>query len=363
MPDRFPGCATGRAQRAPLSELAETATDGGLHHGGRLREAAMCYDIPLADWLDLSTGINPNGWPVPAIPLASWARLPEDDDGLEQAARDYYDAEHVLPVAGSQAAIQVLPRLRSRSRMSVLALGYAEHACAWRRAGHTVTPVSAGQVDEAVAQTDVLLLIHPNNPTGARFPVEQLLGWHARLAARGGWLIVDEAFMDVTPEHSLCRHTAREGLIVLRSLGKFFGLAGARVGFVCAHPALLAQLHGVLGPWTVSAPARWVATSALTDSSWQDAARQRLGTDGARLHTLLARHGLSPDGGCALFQWLRTPDAQHLHEALARQGILTRLFSESSSLRFGLPGDEIAWARLEAALSGVTVQHPDEAVL
>ena len=334
-----------------------------LEHGGKVRQAAARYGIPVEDWLDLSTGINPNGWPVPEVPPSCWSRLPEDDDGLERVARDYYDAEHVLPVAGSQAAIQTLPRLRPRSRVAVLDPGYAEHAYAWRNAGHEVAAVAAERLDEVVQGSDVLLLIHPNNPTGARFPVEQLLDGHARLAARGGWLVVDEAFMDVTPEHSLCHHTAREGLIVLRSLGKFFGLAGARVGFVCAHPALLAQLHGVLGPWSVNAPARWVATAALADRAWQEAARQRLATDGARLQALLAQHGLSPADGCALFQWVRTPDAQDLHEALARQGILTRLFIETSSLRFGLPGDEIAWARLEAALSGVTVQHPAEAVL
>ena len=300
-----------------------------------------------------------------------------------------------MPVAGSQAAIQALPRLRPRSRVAVLDPGYAEHAYAWRNAGHEVAGVAAERLDEVVQGSDVLLLIHPNNPTGARFPVEQLLAWHARLAARGGWLVVDEAFMDDTPEHSLCRHTVREGLIVLRSLGKFFGLAGARVGFVCAHPALLAPLQGVLGPWSVSTPARRVATAALADRAWQDAARQRLGTAGARLQALLAHHGLNPDGGCALFQWVRTPDAQDLHEALARQGILTRLFIESSSLRFGrsqhprlrrpaspyllhpwsrasrdtcaslrfgLPGNEADWTRLEAALSGLTVHRSAEAV-
>ena len=334
-----------------------------LEHGGKLRQAAARYGIPLEEWLDLSTGINPNGWPVPEIPPASWARLPEDDDGLEHAARSYYEAEHLLPVAGSQAAIQTLPRLRPRSRVAVLDPGYEEHAYAWRNAGHEVAAVAAERLDETVQDSDVLLLIHPNNPTGVRFSVEQLLDWHARLAARGGWLVVDEAFMDVTPEHSLCAYCARPGLIVLRSLGKFFGLAGARVGFICAQASLLAQLHGILGPWSVSAPARWVATSALTDSIWQDAARQRLGTDGGRLQALLARHGLRPTGGCALFQWLRTPDAQDLHEALARQGILTRLFIETSSLRFGLPGNEADWTRLVAALSGVTVQHPAEAVL
>ena len=333
-----------------------------LHHGGRLRAAAARYGIALDQWLDLSTGINPHGWPVPEIPHASWARLPEDDDGLEQAAQHYYGAEHLLPVAGSQAAIQALPRLRPRSRVAVLDPGYAEHAYAWRNAGHEVAAVMAERLDEVVQGSDVLLLIHPNNPTGARFPVEQLLDWHARLAARGGWLLVDEAFMDVTPEYSLCRHSARPGLIVLRSLGKFFGLAGARVGFVCAHPALLAPLQGMLGPWGVSTPARRVATAALADRAWQDAARQRLGTAGARLRALLAHHGLHPDGGCALFQWVRTPDAQDLHEALARQGILTRLFIESSSLRFGLPGNEADWTRLEAALSGLTVHRPAEAV-
>lgn len=321
-----------------------------LHHGGRLREAAGRYAIGLEQWLDLSTGINPNGWPVPAIPASSWARLPEVDDGLEQAAQAYYGAEHLLPVAGSQAAIQALPQLRSRSHVSVLHPGYAEHAAAWRRAGHTVTPVTTAQLDHAAAQADTLVLIHPNNPTGACFSVEQLLAWHACLAARGGWLVVDEAFMDVTPASSLCRHSARPGLIVLRSLGKFFGLAGVRVGFVCAQPALLKQLDVLLGPWSVNTPARWVATAALADRVWQHASRQRLTAEGARLRALLVRHGFTPDGGCALFQWLRTPQAAYLHAALARQGILTRLFDEPSSLRFGLPGNEADWARLDAAV-------------
>jgi cobalamin biosynthetic protein CobC len=333
-----------------------------LEHGGRLYEAARRYSIPPGAWLDLSTGINPNGWPVPALPPSCWARLPEDDDGLEQAAQLYYNADHVLPVAGSQMAIQALPQLRPNARVAVLDPGYAEHVDAWRCAGHEVAAVAAEQVDEAAYRSDVLVLIHPNNPTGARFPVEQLLDWHARLVARGGWLVVDEAFMDVMPEDSLCRHSAREGLIVLRSLGKFFGLAGARVGFVCAHPSLLAQLHSVLGPWCVNAPARWVATYALTDRAWQDAARQRLGADGARLRALLAQHGLNPAGGCALFQWVCTSDARALHEILARQGILTRLFIEPSSLRFGLPGNEANWTRLDTALSGLTVLLPAEAV-
>jgi cobalamin biosynthetic protein CobC len=355
--DYFTGNDMGHTQRA-----LEEPDGESLQHGGKLRLAAARYGIPLADWLDLSTGINPNGWPVPAIPASNWTRLPEDEDGLEQAARDYYSAEYVLPVAGSQAAIQALPQLRAPSRVAVLDPGYAEHAYAWRRAHHEVTAVAAENLDEAVRDCDVLLLIHPNNPTGARFAVDQLLAWQRRLAERGGWLIVDEAFMDVTPENSLCRYTAREGLIVLRSLGKFFGLAGARVGFVCGHPQLLMRIRALLGPWTVNAPARWVATAALNDSLWQADTRRRLMNERKRLHKLLARHGLGSEGGCALFQWLRIPYGPALHDALARQGILTRLFAEPSSLRFGLPGAEQDWQRLDDALASIVVINSSRTV-
>ncbi len=331
-----------------------------LEHGGRLKLAAKQYGIPLEQWLDLSTGINPNSWPVPAIPVSSWSRLPEDDDGLEQPARDYYGAKNILPVAGSQAAIQTLPRLRESSRIGVLNPGYAEHAHAWRSAGHDVSLVVAETIDDVIQKLDVLVIIHPNNPTGACFSIEQLLGWHDQLSSRGGWLVIDEAFMDVTPEHSLASYSSRPGLIILRSLGKFFGLAGARVGFVCAQAELLDQLKNLLGPWPVSAASRWVASRALADRLWQRTARKTLLADGLRLQTLLAQHGLTPNGGCALFQWIETPLAKYLHDKLAHLGILTRLFLEHSSLRFGLPGGEADWQRLDSALVQLAEIDPVE---
>lgn len=322
-----------------------------LEHGGRLRRAAAEHGIPLADWLDLSTGINPCGWPVPAIPAAAWARLPEDDDGLVEAACEYYGAPHCLPVAGSQAAIQALPRLREPGRVGVVAPGYAEHAEAWRAAGHAVVAVSH---DTATPDgLDVLVLIHPNNPTGRSYALEDLLEWHERLAARGGWLVVDEAFMDCMPECSLAAQSHRPGLVVLRSLGKFFGLAGARVGFVLAEPGLLDRLADRLGPWPLSGPARQVARLALLDSAWQAAERPRLLAEGGRLAALLARHGLAPAGGTALFQRVVTERAGELHAALARRGILVRRFDVPAALRFGLPGDEAAWRRLDRALAEV----------
>ena len=319
-----------------------------LEHGGKLLAAAARYSIEAADWLDLSTGINPAGWPVPAVPPEVWQRLPEQEDGLVDAAAAYYGSAAVLPVAGSQAAIQALPRLRAASRVGVPHPAYAEHAYAWRAAGHAVAAWDAAMGVDAL---DVLVLVHPNNPAGQTYSRADLLDWHARMAARGGWLVVDEAFIDATPTESLADVCPRPGLIILRSLGKFFGLAGARVGFVLAEPTLLAALNKLLGPWAVSAPSRWVARAALADTAWQQAARAALPAAGARLAALLRDHGLAPSGGTALFQWVRTPDAADWHERLARQGILTRLFADPPSFRFGLPHHETDWARLAAALA------------
>jgi cobalamin biosynthetic protein CobC len=321
-----------------------------LHHGGRLRQAARDYGIALEHWLDLSTGINPQGWPVPPLPPQVWQRLPEDDDGLHTAAAAYYGTAHLLPCAGSQQAIQTLPQLRAPGRVGMLKPSYAEHAHAWRRTGHTVMPLQADMVEAQIDALDVLLLVHPNNPTGTRFAPAQLLDWHARLAARGGWLVVDEAFMDATPQDSIAAHAGVEGLIVLRSLGKFFGLAGVRVGFVLAWPALRHTLAAAFGPWAVSHPAREVARLALADAPWQQATRRQLAQRSARLAALLTQAGLTPQGGSALFHYVLTPDAGVLQHALAQQGILVRRFEEPAALRFGLPGDEAEWQRLQAAL-------------
>jgi len=321
-----------------------------LEHGGQLRKAAAHYGIPLADWLDLSTGINPEPYTPPAIPLAAWARLPEDDDGLMPAATAYYATADLLAVAGSQAAIQGLPALRAHSRVGVLHPGYAEHAHAWRQAGHEVSLLAADDIEAALPALDVLILFQPCNPSGVTFAPAALLRWHAALAARGGWLLVDEAFIEASTQVSAIQQAMPQGLIVLRSLGKFFGLAGARVGFVAAHPALLAALRERLGPWCISGASRRVAQAALADTAWHTATRARLQQQGAHLKKLLTDTGLAPSGGCGLFQWVLHPHAAAIHQRLAQLGIYTRLFEPPTSLRFGLPGSAAEWRRLTAAL-------------
>jgi cobalamin biosynthetic protein CobC len=304
----------------------------------------------LEHWLDLSTGINPHSWPVPPIPAAVWRRLPEVNDGLEQAAATYYETHAVLAVAGSQAAIQGLPMLREPSRVGILHPGYAEHAHAWRRHGHRVVLLQQDTIAAAVDRLDVVVVIHPNNPTGAVFELDVLLEWRDKLAQRGGWLIVDEAFMDTTPQHSLAFAAESPGLVILRSLGKFFGLAGVRVGFVLAASTLRQRLQEHLGPWTVNGPGRWIATQALLDQTWQQTMGKTLQRDSIRLAALLDSHRLPVAGGTALFQWVQHDDAAYWHDALARQGILVRQFSDPPSLRFGLPDTEAAWQRLQQAL-------------
>lgn len=338
-----------------------------LEHGGRLNEAAERWGIPRADWLDLSTGINPIGWPVPDIPAELWQRLPEADDGLEEVIRQWSGAPFsaaCVPVPGSQAAIMALPRLRKPCRVGIPVPGYREHGHSWRNAGHTVIPIGPEQTrcgasgcdDRWLDQLDVLVWINPNNPTGEIIPPSTLLRWHQRLQKRGGWLVVDEAFMDATPAFSLCSHAGRPGLIVLRSLGKFFGLAGVRAGVVLADPAVAEALKQVLGPWPLGGPARYVMAQALADADWQLLARARLQRSAGRLRGVLHAAGLTLAGGSALFLTVRTDHPQLLADQLAEQGVLVRAFEQPGMLRFGLATGENQWRMLGMALTGKTCE-------
>lgn len=317
-------------------------------HGGRLREAARRYGIALEHWIDLSTGINPHPYPVPPVPPEVWQRLPEEDDGLETTAAHYYGNSTLLAVAGTQAAIQALPALLDGKHVTIATPSYAEHLWAWRHHAPHTCPMNG--IADAVARSDVVVLGQPNNPCGTLHAPAQLLAWSQTLATRGGWLVVDEAFIDTTPEASVTPQAGQPGLIVLRSPGKFFGLAGARGGFVFAPPELLEALAVQLGPWAVSGPTRHALRAALADIGWQRAARLSLQNDGERLANLLQAYGFTPHG-TALFQRVMTPHADKLAEHLAQQGILVRTLTEPAALRFGLPADERAWHRLTDALN------------
>lgn len=335
-----------------------------LDHGGKLIQAAQDYNIPAADWLDLSTGINPNPWSASTVPMDACTRLPEDEDGLKEVASHYYGVSKLLPTAGSQATIQALPliweKTKAKPRVGILAPSYNEHRHAWQQAGYEPTALAFNQIEKTIDKLDVLVVTNPNNPTGHFFQTDQLLDWHRSLATRGGWLIVDEAFIDATSDLSLVKQTHQPGLIVLRSLGKFFGLAGIRVGFTLAEPSILKCLENFLGPWTITGPSRYVAKAVLQDTSWINKTCIYLSEASQRLSILLTVNGLQPNGGTALFQWVKTTSARQLHQQLAQQGILTRLFTEPSSIRFGLPANQTQWQRLERSLEKISLVAPKQ---
>lgn len=329
-------------------------------HGGRLNEAARTWGIPRENWLDLSTGINPDSWPVPEIPASVWQRLPEEDDGLEALIRQWAgapDSAGCVPVPGSQCAIQTLPRLRAGCRVGVPVPGYREHGHGWRSAGHDVVEVTAGMMaagDDWLDELDVLVWIQPNNPTGQVIAPERLLTWHQRLADRGGWLVVDEAFAEGVDGVSVAAFTGRPGLVVFKSLGKFYGLAGVRAGAVLTDPVIAAGLSAAVGPWALSGPARYLMGLAVADDGWRSAMVARLRERSERLHRLLAGRGLKPSGGTLLFQYVVTGQAGAIADGLARHGILVRRFDHPPALRIGLPGPERDWLRLDEALMSLT---------
>ena len=303
--------------------------------------------------LDLSATGNPDGWPVPPLPAAGWHQLPAGDDGLEAAAAAYYGNANPLPVAGVLAAIRLLPALLPRAVVACIGPLASPHVEAWAQAGHRPRLLQNATLPRALAAaTPYVLLANPNDLTATLHPHTVAVDAAKQLKKRGGWLIVDESLIDATPAESLtplAGSAEAPNLIVLRSLDHFFGLAGARVGFICAAPDLLARMAAAMGPWTVAGPSRAAARLALLDADWQAATRALLGSAGQRLHDLLTPFG--EVRSTALFAALTTPHAGELRAHLARHGILVHHFEPGSLLRCGLPGSEAGWQRLAAALA------------
>jgi cobalamin biosynthetic protein CobC len=329
--------------------LDDTVPDA---HGGDLAVADTLFGAPAAGWLDLSTGINPWPYPVPAIPTARWHRLPGGDDELRAAATRFYgagDPDCIVAAAGSQAILQALPHVLRPGRVAVLGPTYAELSRVWAQAGHAVA--AARTLDDAAGAT-ILVLANPNNPDGRVLARDRLLNIAAGLGQRGGWLIVDEAFADATPEISLAPQAGAPGLIILRSFGKFFGLAGLRLGFALTERRVADRLRAMLGPWPVSGPALEIGAAALADQAWIDAMRLKLPAQARALRAALETARLPVIGGTALFQLAACDDAPAIFEALGARGIYVRRFAHNPRwLRFGLPGD--AFARLQDALAAL----------
>jgi cobalamin biosynthetic protein CobC len=326
--------------------------DAGLLHGGNLGAARDLFPDAPQPFVDLSTGINPRPWDPPQLPPEMLARLPEPVAvaSLAATAATAYRAPSpgcIVAAPGTQILIAPVAALVPAGSAAVLGPTYGEFSRAAAAAGHDVTEVSDLG---ALAHADLAIVVNPNNPDGRLISRRQLLDLAA--VRRRGLLVVDEAFMDVGPDgESLCDEVMRGGLLVLRSFGKFFGLAGIRLGFAVTAPAIAGRLAATLGPWAVSGPAIAIGQQALADVAWIATTRERLARQAGVLDDVLTRAGMEIVGGTSLFRLTRTPAADRLFHHLGRAGILVRRFEAHADwLRFGLPGSDMAWDRLRTAL-------------
>jgi cobalamin biosynthetic protein CobC len=335
-------------------ETGESAAELRIH-GGRIDTAALLYPSAPQPWIDLSTGINPSAWPVPHIPLDRYQRLPlaREIEQMTVAAADAYGLPAnaaIVPVPGSEIAIRLLPRMIGQRRVGILAPTYGSHAEAWREAGAEVHELVA-LPDPNIHDLETLIVVNPNNPDGRVIARADLAAFAQAWTAAGRRLIVDEAFADVRTDVSLLAVPELPGgVVVLRSLGKFFGLAGLRVGFVVVREPDVLAWRRLLGDWAVSGPACEITALALRDTAWIAATRGRLAADRKRLDDVLGCAGLKLLGGTDLFGLFEGRDGIDLLDHFARAGILIRGFAAAPQrYRFGLPADESAWRRLEAA--------------
>jgi len=332
-----------------------------LAHGGDLDAARKLFPAAPEPFVDLSTGINPFPYPLPPLDPAVFARLPEPAAAerlaaIAAAAYGAASAAHVVAAPGLQMLLPLVAALARPGRAAVLGPTYPEHARVAALAGHDVGEVAA--VGDLVG-ADLAVVVNPNNPDGRVVARTALLVLADRLAP--GLVVVDEAFMDVGPiDGSLAPDATRPNLVVLRSFGKFFGLAGVRLGFAFAAPAITARLRAALGPWAVSGPALAIGAAALADAGWIGQTRERLVAAAQRLDALLVKAGLDIAGGTALFRLVRTPAAAELFDQLGRAGIFVRRFPEQPTwLRFGLPGEPPQWQRLANVLAAFRPPSPN----
>ncbi|MCK1534832.1 MULTISPECIES: threonine-phosphate decarboxylase CobD [unclassified Bradyrhizobium] len=316
-------------------------------HGGNLDQAQQRFGGRAEDWIDLSTGINRLPYPVGEVSSRAWSALPSraEIEALHQAARHAYrTSAAVVALGGAQAAIQLLPQLAPPGRARILAPTYNEYAGVLSAAGWEVQEV--GDFD-ALVGADLAIVVNPNNPDGRCHPPRDLL----TLLPRVGRLVVDESFADVAPQLSLASGD-RPGLLILRSFGKFYGLAGLRLGFALGNSSDIARVAAISGPWPVSGAAIAIGCRALRDDAWAEATSARLARDCVRLDGMVQSQGWTLVGGTQLFRLYETPDAPAAQEKLARRHIWSRVFArEPTWLRLGLPGSESEWTRLAETLA------------
>jgi cobalamin biosynthetic protein CobC len=318
-------------------------------HGGDITTAAIEFGIPEGEWIDLSTGINSTSYPNTHLSEKTIRMLPTAGnlDYLLNQAKTYYQVNQqtsIIASPGTQSLIQNLPIIFPNEEIYIVSPTYSEHRYTWEQAGNLVTSVNTFK---EIPSDVIAIIVHPNNPDGRVYQKEDILELSKSLKL----LVIDEAFCDICPEFSIIPHLSNNKILVLRSLGKFFGLAGLRLGFAVGTWEIIQQLYSRLGPWAVSGPAIEIGTRALLDNSWISHMQEYLYKQSSRLKMMLEKHQFSIIGKTNLFILISSDNASEFFQALATEGILVRRFEEYPKwIRIGLPGAENEWAKLDGIL-------------
>ena len=395
-------------------------------HGGGLDIAIKEYGSVRNNWIDLSTGINPNHYSIPKIPNYFWNTLPDSEaqNSMLKTARLFWNVPknaNIIASSGVSQLIAIMPNLLPAGKVEIISPTYNEHAAAFKSNGwkvgsngnvrilvnpnnpngkhHPITEEDSNNydliiIDEsfcdvtpekslihltkqknvivlkglgkfwglaglrlgfAIAAPELIesinkligprILVNPNNPNGKHHPITEEDSNNYDL------IIIDESFCDVTPEKSLIHLTKQKNVIVLKGLGKFWGLAGLRLGFAIAAPELIESINKLIGPWAISGPAQFIGKAALSDINWISDTRLKLKVNSERLDQIMISHNIKPIGGTDLFRLFEVKDANRIQIKLAKSFIWTRIFPYSTNwLRLGIPKNDIEFERLSKAL-------------
>lgn len=344
-----------------MQEKEKALNNSRFAHGGTLFALAASMGIEPESLFDFSASINPLG-PAPGVRPAVAAAFdrvvhyPEVGSPRLCRALAAYHAlgEELIVVAnGSTELIHLLPRLTGKSagRALLLAPTFSEYAHAleladWQIDYLCLSPEDGFTLDLAQVATelaqgyDLLFFCNPGNPTGRLYPVEAVAALHDLCRQAGCFFVLDEAFMDFAEEHS-SKHRLPEGdddWLILRSMTKFFGFPGVRLGYAMASPTLVARLQQLLPPWNVGGLAQAAGLAALADREHCRRTREYVDAERELLASQLgALPGLTLFPGAANYQLLQITSGMTA-AALQEKLLATRILIRDCSNFIGLDG-------------------------
>jgi cobalamin biosynthetic protein CobC len=342
-----------------MNAFSKVSGNAEFNHGGQLENIKRAYPNQALPWIDLSTGISPYAYTVSDndIRTIDLKCLPQDHNCLTQAAYEYYGTKQLSVIPGSMWAIQMLPVIRKLTANDPRPVllprqGFNEHGKAWTGQGYNIETYERLPTLDQLNRAQVCIVINPNNPTGSLIEMAELTGILNILSASNAWLIVDEAFIDPYQnlKYSMSSQTNKEGLIVLRSFGKFFGLAGLRLGAILANKEIQIQVSMMLNNWSLSNVSQAIGQKAWQDKAWQAETKDKLIISGERLQTLFTKLNYKTVG-TVFFQTLYMANAKEFYQYLLSSGIYTRFLDKQDGVRFGLPSLESQWERLELVIT------------